>query len=215
MVVRVRGLQSAAHLNDLQGICTGFDETKGRWLVQLENGETKALKPDNVLPVLGTSGPDVVLEGGRVVHVPLGRVSLLNTKETEDGEILRVVFQRDLDMFCQLHEVQAELNIVEGWPQCTVVLRGEPEALKKVRPELGELLKYHGLVQEAGKSTSNEDEEGKGIQVPKRYGGSGQVGGDRPSSSAEAEQAGDQIEENIEVDGMEIKSMPARNRRKR
>ncbi|CAK0795307.1 unnamed protein product, partial [Prorocentrum cordatum] len=75
MVVRVRGLQAAAHLNDMQGMCMGFDEEKGRWHVQLENGDLKALKPDNFVPVMGSGGPDLTLEGGRVVHVPVGSVA--------------------------------------------------------------------------------------------------------------------------------------------
>ncbi|CAK0795306.1 unnamed protein product, partial [Prorocentrum cordatum] len=118
MVVRVRGLQAAAHLNDMQGMCMGFDEEKGRWHVQLENGDLKALKPDNFVPVMGSGGPDLTLEGGRVVHVPVGSVAHLSSTENEDGELLREVLVRDLEHFCEHTGVSAELHILEARLLC-------------------------------------------------------------------------------------------------
>lgn len=46
--VRAVGLVSAAHLNGTNGICLGWIQETGRWLVRLNGGEQKALRPDNL-----------------------------------------------------------------------------------------------------------------------------------------------------------------------
>jgi len=46
--IRLTGLRSAPHLEGLQGSCERWDRTTGRWHVRLANGETKAVKPENI-----------------------------------------------------------------------------------------------------------------------------------------------------------------------
>lgn len=46
--VRLFGLKGAAHLNGMTGTCGDFDSDAGRWIVCLENGEQKSLKPENL-----------------------------------------------------------------------------------------------------------------------------------------------------------------------
>eukprot|EP00928_Gymnodinium_smaydae_P084477 TRINITY_DN6774_c0_g3_i1.p1 TRINITY_DN6774_c0_g3~~TRINITY_DN6774_c0_g3_i1.p1 ORF type:complete len:489 (-),score=65.82 TRINITY_DN6774_c0_g3_i1:493-1959(-) len=46
--VRLHGLDTSA-FNDLPGTCEEWDDVKQRWLVRLHSGETKALKPSNLL----------------------------------------------------------------------------------------------------------------------------------------------------------------------
>lgn len=53
--VKVHSLKGAMHLNGQKGICKRWDSEKGRWFVQLESGEEKLLKPENLLPRLGAS----------------------------------------------------------------------------------------------------------------------------------------------------------------
>jgi len=47
-LVRVHSLQAAPELNGLTGTCEQFSKEKGRWLVKLQTGEAKALKPVNL-----------------------------------------------------------------------------------------------------------------------------------------------------------------------
>lgn len=49
--VYVRGLVGASHLNNTVGRCQGWDAEKGRWHVLLGSGETKALRPENIVLV--------------------------------------------------------------------------------------------------------------------------------------------------------------------
>ncbi|CAJ1331209.1 unnamed protein product [Effrenium voratum] len=137
--VRLRGLQ-ATHLNGMHGVCKGYDEDKGRWEVILENGESKAIKNDNLLQVL-EPGTDIQLQGGQVLHVTIGRVSVLNSMEQEDKDAL---FQ-DIDQFCMTHEVRTELNCPDGWPQFSVVLTGDPAGVAAARQALPAMLKAHSL----------------------------------------------------------------------
>lgn len=46
--VRVDGLVGAAHLNGLAGVLQHFDDKTLRWHVELPNGETKAMKSENL-----------------------------------------------------------------------------------------------------------------------------------------------------------------------
>lgn len=46
--VRLSGLKAAAHLNGLSGTCKEWDGSAGRWVVCLESGEQKSLKPENL-----------------------------------------------------------------------------------------------------------------------------------------------------------------------
>lgn len=46
--VRLGGLKGAAHLNGMAGVCGDWDDAAGRWIVRLENGEQKSLKPENL-----------------------------------------------------------------------------------------------------------------------------------------------------------------------
>mmetsp|Transcript_67071 Transcript_67071/g.106155 ORF Transcript_67071/g.106155 Transcript_67071/m.106155 type:complete len:449 (-) Transcript_67071:155-1501(-) len=48
-IARVQGLQGAKHLNGSLVTCERWDAQKQRWTVRLENGEEKALKPENLL----------------------------------------------------------------------------------------------------------------------------------------------------------------------
>eukprot|EP00747_Dinoflagellata_sp_TGD_P207977 gnl/TRDRNA2_/TRDRNA2_81504_c0_seq1.p1 gnl/TRDRNA2_/TRDRNA2_81504_c0~~gnl/TRDRNA2_/TRDRNA2_81504_c0_seq1.p1 ORF type:complete len:191 (+),score=44.87 gnl/TRDRNA2_/TRDRNA2_81504_c0_seq1:42-614(+) len=186
MVVRIRGLQAAPQLNGMQAVCRGFDDERGRWHVQLENGEFKALKPDNLLPVIEVPAPDVVLDQGAIVHVPLGRVALLSKLEDDVRENL----QSDLRCLGSKTGVEAELDCPEGWPQFSAVLKGEPEKVREARPELGEILSYYGFGQPAGKKPDADN-----------------------AGAAEAAKEEEEAEK-LEVEGMEIKSMPKRERKK-
>lgn len=46
--VRLWGLKSAAHLNGFTGTCEEWDGAASRWIVRLQSGERKSLKPDNL-----------------------------------------------------------------------------------------------------------------------------------------------------------------------
>lgn len=48
VTVRLCGLKGAAHLNGMTGVCKDWDATAGRWIVSLDSGEEKSLKPDNL-----------------------------------------------------------------------------------------------------------------------------------------------------------------------
>eukprot|EP00927_Polykrikos_kofoidii_P075402 TRINITY_DN7157_c0_g1_i1.p1 TRINITY_DN7157_c0_g1~~TRINITY_DN7157_c0_g1_i1.p1 ORF type:complete len:511 (-),score=78.60 TRINITY_DN7157_c0_g1_i1:212-1681(-) len=47
-VVRLVGLVAMADLNGAEGVCTEFDEPRDRWIVRLNGGEERALKPANL-----------------------------------------------------------------------------------------------------------------------------------------------------------------------
>merc|ERR1712151_885934 len=53
--VRIEGLVQAAHLNGMTGTLRNFDHDALRWFVELPNGETKAVKPENLLAVAPVS----------------------------------------------------------------------------------------------------------------------------------------------------------------
>ena len=57
MALQLRGLKAAPNLNGAQGVCQRFSEEQGRWIIQLENGEEKAVKLDNLILVRKTSAP--------------------------------------------------------------------------------------------------------------------------------------------------------------
>lgn len=46
--VRVGGLVGAAQLNGRLGICSEWDESAQRWLVSLDNGDLKSIRPENL-----------------------------------------------------------------------------------------------------------------------------------------------------------------------
>merc|ERR1712118_193192 len=46
--VKIHGLQNAAHLNGQSAILESFIDSSHRWRVQLEDGEKKDLKPQNL-----------------------------------------------------------------------------------------------------------------------------------------------------------------------
>lgn len=48
-IVLVDGLVNAQHLNGLEAVLSHFDSEKGRWYVNLQGGETKAMKPENLI----------------------------------------------------------------------------------------------------------------------------------------------------------------------
>eukprot|EP00434_Breviolum_minutum_P044997 symbB.v1.2.040256.t1/scaffold7091.1/size13379/1 len=178
--VRLRGLQ-ATHLNGLLGVCKGFDEERGRWEVILENGESKAVKNDNVLQVL-EPGTDIVMDNGNVLHVTIGRVSVLNQMEEEDRNNL----YQEVDQFSMTHEVRTELNCPDGWPQFSIVLSGDPSSVAGARSALPAMLKPFGLE----------------IPGPK-------VKGD---ADAEASSKVEEEAETVEVEGLVMKSMERRER---
>jgi len=47
MEIHVHGLVSAAHLNGMPGICERWDEETGRWIVQMQDGVFRKLRPVN------------------------------------------------------------------------------------------------------------------------------------------------------------------------
>eukprot|EP00928_Gymnodinium_smaydae_P010316 TRINITY_DN1387_c0_g3_i1.p1 TRINITY_DN1387_c0_g3~~TRINITY_DN1387_c0_g3_i1.p1 ORF type:complete len:629 (+),score=114.72 TRINITY_DN1387_c0_g3_i1:26-1888(+) len=56
--VRLVGLTGAAHLNGSLGVLRDFSADAGRWLVELANGETKAVRAENLQPsVAAPSSP--------------------------------------------------------------------------------------------------------------------------------------------------------------
>lgn len=48
VIVRVHSLKSAPQLNGQHGTCEQWSEDTGRWRIRIANGETKALKPENL-----------------------------------------------------------------------------------------------------------------------------------------------------------------------
>mmetsp|Transcript_75966 Transcript_75966/g.197650 ORF Transcript_75966/g.197650 Transcript_75966/m.197650 type:complete len:470 (+) Transcript_75966:64-1473(+) len=55
-IVRLTGLQSAAHLNGELGIALRFEESNSRWLVRLRDGDGKQLRPQNLEGLEGAGG---------------------------------------------------------------------------------------------------------------------------------------------------------------
>lgn len=49
MRVRFHGLQGSPELNGSAGTCTAWQQMRGRWVVTLANGETKAVRPHNLI----------------------------------------------------------------------------------------------------------------------------------------------------------------------
>jgi hypothetical protein len=73
--VRIQGLQDAPKLNGELGIVLSFNEENGLWLVMLQNGEEKQLKPTSLESLEG--------EGGRVLC--FWGYALWSRKELLDG----------------------------------------------------------------------------------------------------------------------------------
>ena len=174
--VRLRGLQAAPQLNDLLGLCKGFDEGRGRWLVELASGEEKAVKNDNVLTQL-EPGATLMLERNCVAHVTVGSVASLRALEDEDREYL----DSDLAQFAEKFDVRTEINIPDGWPQFSVVMRGVPEQVQAALEELGQLFQHYKFAftasgakgakasSAAGASAAEEEEEIKADGINKEH----------------------------------------------
>ena len=64
--VIVEGLASKPELNGSRGVATSFDDAKGRYNVQLDDGGQMALKPANVQPEEPASTSDVPKFGQRL-----------------------------------------------------------------------------------------------------------------------------------------------------
>lgn len=47
MSIQINGLVMAEHLNGLQAVCESWDDASGRWIVRLESGSIKKLRPAN------------------------------------------------------------------------------------------------------------------------------------------------------------------------
>mmetsp|Transcript_66668 Transcript_66668/g.191609 ORF Transcript_66668/g.191609 Transcript_66668/m.191609 type:complete len:204 (+) Transcript_66668:46-657(+) len=185
---QIRGLKGAAELNDQLALCKGFVEDTGRWLVELETGEEKAVKNDNLLTTLDP-GATLLLERGCVAHVTVGRTAVWNSMEEENRESLHA----DLATFGGKFEVRTELNVVEGWPQFSVVLRGHPDQISAALEELGALFGYYQMPFKSSRSR----------------GSSGGQAADALEAEAQEEP------ELVEVEGMTVSSMEKRERRGR
>eukprot|EP00930_Biecheleria_cincta_P078841 TRINITY_DN66440_c0_g1_i1.p1 TRINITY_DN66440_c0_g1~~TRINITY_DN66440_c0_g1_i1.p1 ORF type:complete len:213 (+),score=45.82 TRINITY_DN66440_c0_g1_i1:40-639(+) len=168
--VRLRGLQSAAHLNGALGLSKGYNEEKGRWLVQLANGEEKAVKFDNVLQTLE---PGTCIyppsEGGRALHVTIGLVTVIKNMD----EPTRKKFDEDLETLNQLHKVYHEINQPEGWPQFSIIIWGDKANTEAARKDLPKYLKDYGIKMSdlaagagAGKRTAGDSEAGEAEKPP-------------------------------------------------
>jgi len=57
MEVQLSGLQAAPHLNGEEGTLIKFDASSGRWRVSLFNGESKDVKPENLVTQELMPGP--------------------------------------------------------------------------------------------------------------------------------------------------------------
>lgn len=71
--VRVHGHKALSHLNGKEGTCLRCDDASGKWEVCLSNGETRKLKPENLLVLHieapGTNGHNTMDAVGSVAHV--------------------------------------------------------------------------------------------------------------------------------------------------
>ena len=56
--VKITGLISATEINGKEGIVKGFDETTSRYTVELDNGQTKSVRPNNLEVVLSKHSKD-------------------------------------------------------------------------------------------------------------------------------------------------------------
>eukprot|EP00927_Polykrikos_kofoidii_P077140 TRINITY_DN74115_c0_g1_i1.p1 TRINITY_DN74115_c0_g1~~TRINITY_DN74115_c0_g1_i1.p1 ORF type:complete len:214 (-),score=38.39 TRINITY_DN74115_c0_g1_i1:264-860(-) len=186
-VVRIRGLQSAAHLNGTLALCKGFNEENGRWLLELASGEEKAIKNDNILSTV-EPGSTLMLERGCVAHVTIGQISALDSMEVETRESL----DHDFGDFCEKHGVRAEFNTVDGWPQLSVLVRGVPDEVQAALPKLERLMEYYGI----------------------KFKCTGDGVGYRDSRSGTAADVESDPPETLEVDGMNIESKGRRARAK-
>merc|ERR1712150_316215 len=118
----------------------GFDEDKGRWLLELESGEEKAVKNDNILNMI-EPGTTLLLERGCVAHITVRNATELNSMEYDQRQEL----DEDLARFAQQHDLRTELNVVDGFSQFSVVLRGHPDELQGALPALEDVFGRHGM----------------------------------------------------------------------
>uniref|UniRef100_A0A7S3SQP7 Uncharacterized protein n=1 Tax=Strombidinopsis acuminata TaxID=141414 RepID=A0A7S3SQP7_9SPIT len=105
--------------------------------------------------------------------------------EEEDREYL----DSDLAEFAEKFDVRAEINIPDGWPQFSVVLRGVPEQVQAALEELGQLFGYYKFVFTTGAKK-------------------GTAAGASSAAAAEEE------DEEIEVEGMTVQSKERKERRR-
>lgn len=74
--VRVRGLSGVLDLNGEQGTCERFDSNRGRWIVRLVDGTTKAVRGENLQ-----------VYGGRGVPPPRARHDDGDDQDEEEGPL--------------------------------------------------------------------------------------------------------------------------------
>ena len=127
-------------MNGLLGLNKGFDEERSRWIIELEGGEEKAIKNDNILQTL-EPGATLLLERGCVAHVTVGRDARLDEMESDVRESL----DEDIAAFAEQTGVRAELNRVEGWPQFSIVMRGHPHEVQNALIEVEKLFDHYGM----------------------------------------------------------------------
>jgi len=231
LTVCLHGLTGAPHLNGAAGTCQDFDEDKGRWNVRLANGEVKALKQANLIPAAQAStGCDVFLDGGKVVHVRIGNASRLDALTVEERDTLT----SDLAEFSDRKGVRAELRCQEGSRVFSIVLTGEVGDVRAARPELSSMLQFYRLfvgannedteAGEAGKEKRTDPEDGQACtleDLQSKYAGIYALEevmdywhDECAPLPPETEPPKQQGEETLEIDGTAVKSMPARNRRR-
>lgn len=234
LAVCLHGLTGAVELNGSAGTCEEFDDEKGRWNVRLPSGEVKALKPTNLIPAAQAyTGADVLLEQGNVVHIRLGNSSKLDLLSADRQQQLTA----DMAALADSKGVRAELRRQDGSRVFSVVLSGPVDAVRSARPELSSMLQFYGLFSGAAGNemkASAEEEERRvdpedGVactlqQLREKYAGIYEREEIEDYWEAECTPAatedtaaattGEEPAETVEVEGTEMKSLPARNRRK-
>jgi len=235
VAVCLHGLTSAPQLNGSAATCKEFDAEKGRWNVELPGGEVKALKPTNLIPAAQAyTGADVLLENGHVVHVRLGNQSKVDLLSLDRQQELLA----EMGILGEKNGVKAELRRQDGSKVFSAVLSGPVDAVRRARPELSSMLQFYGLFSGAAGSelqaTAEEEEERRidpedGVactlqQLREKYAGvyerdeieeywDASCTPVSPEEAAAAGAGGEPVD-TVEVEGTEMKSLPARNRRK-
>mmetsp|Transcript_96717 Transcript_96717/g.211499 ORF Transcript_96717/g.211499 Transcript_96717/m.211499 type:complete len:203 (-) Transcript_96717:54-662(-) len=184
---QLRGLKKAPQLNDQLVLVKGLVESaESRWLVELESGEEKSIHNDNLLTTLD-AGATLLLERGCVAHVTVGRTAYLAQMDQEEREHLDEV----LEAFSTKFDVRTELNLVEGWPQASIVIRGHPDEVLKSLEEIGKVFERFKMPFRSSKCR-------------------GPIAG---SASARADEVNQEVE-TVEVEGMTVNSLEKRERRR-
>ncbi|OLQ07569.1 Desumoylating isopeptidase 1 [Symbiodinium microadriaticum] len=124
--VAVCGLKNAEHLNGLSGRIVGYNSVNGRWEAKLSNGDTKALRAENLRP----EGERVYLPGdkcrihslqsdaGKILNGRVGEVNRYIHDVSRSGLPLTMCEGQGISFKQVVHEFHGILLLMQVLPIC-------------------------------------------------------------------------------------------------